>query len=209
MVYCDTSRWWGWGDPQAPSLLAERPELEAHLRRRLELDGAGPGLPIPELSRVELPASRLQASTRQQLERLVGPTGVDLSHEGRLRHSAGKSYVDLVRLRRGEIPNAPDAVVHPSTPEQVAALLEFAAAQDLAVVPFGGGTSVLGGVAPVDPGRNRPVLTLDLRSLDRLLEVDPVSRTALVEAGILGPALEAALEKQGLTVGHFPQSFEY
>ncbi|MBI4862534.1 MAG: FAD-dependent oxidoreductase [Candidatus Riflebacteria bacterium] len=207
-MFRDTSRWWGWGDPAAPSLLAERPDLASYLGDRLRLEGAA-GLAVPEIGQIELPGSRLDEAVRQALQRVLGPDGLDLSHEGRLRHCAGKSYVDLVRLRKGTVAAAPDAVAHPTTTDQVAALLALAAHHDLAVVPFGGGTSVVGGVAPIDPVARRPVLTIDLRSLDRVVEVDPVSRTATVEAGILGPALEASLESHGLTVGHFPQSFEF
>src|SRR5690606_17083195 len=116
---------------------------------------------------------------------------------------------DLLRLRRGELERFPEAVVYPGDEGAVAAVLRIAAEADLAVVPFGGGSSVVGGVEPLSGPGQAGALALDTTRLDRLVRVDSASGTATFQAGIDGPALEAALAAQGLTLGHFPQSFEH
>jgi alkyldihydroxyacetonephosphate synthase len=126
----------------------------------------------------------------------------------RIAHAAGRGYADLVRLRSGELEGAPDAVVLPSSHEQVRALLELCADRSIAVVPFGGGTSVVGGVAPLR-GQHDAVLALDMRRTSKLVDLDATSRTVTVEAGIRAAALERYLSERALTLGHFPQSFEY
>ena len=125
-----------------------------------------------------------------------------------MAHAAGRSYPDLVRLRSGDGSSAPDAVVMPGSAEHVRAALATCADERVAVVPFGGGTSVVGGVEPVSDGFAGAV-SIDLRRLDRVLSIDRTSLTATLEAGLNGPQIERALAAEGLTLGHFPQSFEY
>jgi alkyldihydroxyacetonephosphate synthase len=137
----------------------------------------------------------------------VGAAGVLTAHEQRVRRAAGSGYPDLIRLRTGTLANGPDGVVMPGSPEEVAAVLEVCAAEGVAVVPFGGGTSVVGGVEPLR-GEHGRVVSLDLGAL-REVSVDRRSLTATLGAGLRGPEAEAALARQGLTLGHFPQSFEY
>ncbi len=125
-----------------------------------------------------------------------------------MEHAAGKGYPDLVRLRAGEPEGAPDAVVYPDSHDQLRALLEYCAGRSLAVVPFGGGTSVVGGVAPLR-GAHSGALALDTGRMARVLELDGQSATVSVQAGMRAPALERYLAARALTLGHFPQSFEY
>ena len=125
----------------------------------------------------------------------------------RLLHATGRSYTDLVRARQGDYGHPPDVVVTPRTAAEVAAVLEWAEDETAVVVPFGGGTSVVGGVNP--PGGERPVVTLQTRAMGQVLEVDPVSRAAHIQAGATGPALEEQLRASGLTLRFYPQSFEY
>ena len=126
----------------------------------------------------------------------------------RLGHAAGRSYPDLIRLRSGDGASAPDAVVLPGSAAEVKAVLEACGKERVAVVPFGGGTSVVGGVEPLRDGF-AAVVSLDLGRLDRVVEVDRMSLTATLEAGLRGPDAERALGQEGLTLGHHPQSFEY
>jgi alkyldihydroxyacetonephosphate synthase len=128
--------------------------------------------------------------------------------DARVVHAAGKGYVDLVRQRAGDCAQAPDAVVYVRDRAQVAAVLEACVDEAVAVVPFGGGTSVVGGVEPLR-GDFPAVISLDLGGLDRLVAVDRPSLTAVLEPGMRGPRVEAALREHGLTLGHYPQSFEY
>ncbi len=127
----------------------------------------------------------------------------------RATHALGKSYSDVVRGFAGRFEHPPDFVARPQSESDVERVLEWCSAQTVAVIPFGGGTSVVGGVNPdVGPGFNG-VVSLDLCALDRVLEVDHVSRAALIQAGALGPVLESQLGEHSLTLRHFPQSFEF
>jgi alkyldihydroxyacetonephosphate synthase len=145
--------------------------------------------------RVEAPAS------------LAGVLSSD--RHDRVSHALGKAYRDVVRGFRGEFPNPPDLVAHPADESEVEAVLAWCAQEGLAAIPYGGGTSVVGGVEPRVGDDYPGAVSIDLRRLDRVLEVDGVSGAARIQAGILGPALEEGLREHGLTLRHFPQSFEY
>ncbi len=127
----------------------------------------------------------------------------------RAAHTYGKSFPDYVRGLVGDYSNAPDVVAYPRTEEEIVAVLDWAGGAQASVTPFGGGSSVVGGVEPrSDAVRHKAAVTIDLRELGRVLEVDKTSRAACIEAGAFGPALEAQLKPHGLTLRHFPQSFE-
>src|SRR5206468_3933894 len=138
----------------------------------------------------------------------LGGVEVRIDRAARVAHAAGRSYPDLVRLRAGALERAPDGVALPATAGQVAHVLAACAAAGVAVVPFGGGTSVVGGVDPLR-GAHAACLALDLRRLDRVVEVDGRSLLARLEPGLRGPALERELGRHGLTLGHAPQSWEF
>jgi alkyldihydroxyacetonephosphate synthase len=190
----------GWGDP------SRRTGLPPHARRWLDREvGLGrPSRPVP----LVLPPSALPAAARAALVDAVGSAHVLDDDDARARRAAGRSYVDLLRLRAGRPAAAPDAVVLPGSADEVEAVLRACSAHGVAVVPFGGGTSVVGGVEPLRGGA-AGVVTLDLRRLDRLLAVDHASLTATFEAGVRGPAAEGLLAEHGLQLGHLPQSFEH
>jgi alkyldihydroxyacetonephosphate synthase len=197
-------RWWGWGaDGHAPGL---PPHALRFLADALDITPR-PSPPVA-LSRVELAPSSIPPQTLSQLRAIVGEGAVRDDHAERVLHAAGKGYPDLVRLRAGAPDGAPDAVVLPSRAAEVAELLALCARESLAVVPFGGGTSVVGGVAPL-AGSHRGVVSLDTGRLADVVELDRESRTVTVGAGLRAPALERELARHGLTLGHFPQSFEY
>ncbi len=197
-------RWWGWGDPQ------HGPALNAHTLELLRETVGVADSPCPPvaLDAVKLAPTRLSADARAAL---VGAVGADAVRDDRLErvtHAAGKGYVDLVRMRAGEPAGAPDAIVLPDTHARLRALLELCASRGLAVVPFGGGTSVVGGVEPLI-GEHAAVIALDMSRIAQIAELDRESRIVTVGAGIRGPQLEAELAKEGLTLGHWPQSYEY
>ncbi|HEV2975607.1 MAG TPA: FAD-binding oxidoreductase [Solirubrobacteraceae bacterium] len=197
-------RWWGWGAPEHPQGLPA-----GALRFLAETVGTAPRPVAPvALSRVELAASTLDEPTLSQLRQIVGAEAVRSDHSERVLHAAGKGYPDLVRLRAGEPEGAPDAVVLPGDAAQVAAVLALCARRSLAVVPFGGGTSVVGGLAPLR-GAHGGVVSLDTTRLSGPIALDRESRTVTVGAGMRAPALERQLARHGLMLGHFPQSFEY
>jgi alkyldihydroxyacetonephosphate synthase len=192
-------KWWGWGDP------AKRAELgpEAVAMLRSELGQAEPTERV-ELEQVVAPAPRPLPA---EIAAAVGPAAVLDGREHRVRRAAGRSYPDLVRLRTGRLEDAPDAVVLPGSVAEVERVLEICSREGIAVVPFGGGTSVVGGVEPLRGGFER-LLSLDLRRLHDVA-IDRRSLTATLGPGLRGPDAEDALNAQGVTLGHFPQSFEY
>ena len=200
-----SERAWGWG-PDGPGRPGLAPGVGALLRRVLAVEDVPP--PRARLEEMSLPEPGLPRAARERLEAAVGRGAVDASSAARIRHAAGRSYEDLVRLRAGEVRGAPDLVLRPGSSDEVAAVLAACAEAEIAVVPFGGGTSVVGGVEP-ERGRFEAVVALDLARLDSMVGVDGRALTATFEAGVRGPAAEALLEGRGLTLGHFPQSFEY
>ncbi len=198
-------RWWGWGE-DGHEVNVPEPAL-ALLRDELGADPAARHAPVA-LEEVRLPEPRLPGAARERLEAAVGAGHVLDDRAARVAHAAGRSYPDLVRLRSGDASSAPDVVVAPGSADEVRALLDACAQARVAVVPFGGGTSVVGGVEPVSDGFEGAA-ALDLRRLDGLVEVDRASLTATLECGLLGPEAERRLGQHGVTLGHFPQSFEY
>ncbi|TXS52539.1 FAD-binding oxidoreductase [Streptomyces sp. uw30] len=195
--------WSGWGDPAKAAPL---PETVIGLLR--DLLGVKPRTAGPvALEDIAVPEPGLEPAARQALSAAVGgEEHVRTDAEARIRHTRGKSTPDLLRIRDGEVDDVPGAVVLPATHDDVLAVLRACAEHGLAVVPFGGGTSVVGGLAP---SRRGPFVALDLRRMDALLAVDPVSRTATLQPGLRGPQAEALLAEHGFTLGHFPQSFEW
>jgi len=192
---------WGWGfEDQQPT----REGVEGIARAvtdRLGFEVGEIEEPVP-LDAVELRDSRLRAPKR--LAEIFSDDRYD-----RIAHSLGKAYRDVVRGFRGEFPNPPDLVAYPESVEDVDFVLNFCADERAAAIPFGGGTSVVGGVEPRGLEEYHGVVSIDMRRMDRVLEVDPVSMAARIQAGATGPGLEEQLREHGLTLRHFPQSFEY
>ena len=197
-----STRWkfWGWG--------IEGTGLDAGEQKRLfdfyRTLGAPEGerRTVPDVAEIDLrpprvspPAPLAAICTSEPYERLL--------------HTYGKSFPEAVRIFARDFGNAPDVVASPRSEAEVVAVLDWAADADAAVIPFGGGSSVVGGVEPAVGESFAGTISLDLKGLDRLLEVDRTSRAARMQGGMLGPAIEAALKPHGLTLRHFPQSFEF
>jgi alkyldihydroxyacetonephosphate synthase len=191
---------WGWGfEDQQPSP-AEVREAASGLAAHLGMT----------LGEVEEPVALGEVALEPA--RVVAPTALAeicaSDDHARASHALGKSYSDVVRGFRGRFDHPPDFVARPREEAEVERLLEWCSDQRVAAIPYGGGTSVVGGVTPdVGPGYNGAV-SIDLRALDRVLEVDPISRAARIQGGASGPVLEGQLSEHGLTLRHFPQSFE-
>ncbi|GAA4629044.1 FAD-binding oxidoreductase [Actinoallomurus vinaceus] len=193
--------WNGWGDPDRATRL---PDSVVGLLRELLGVRPDPAPPVP-LEDLAPPAPRACA---RALEEIVGPDHVRTDDEARIRHTRGKSTLDLLRIRAGDARDAPDAVVLPGDHEEILAVLAQCSRERIAVVPFGGGTSVVGGLT-AEGESFAGVVALDLRRLDRLTALDAVSRTATLQAGLRGPRAEALLAERGYTLGHYPQSYEW
>ncbi|THA25641.1 FAD-binding oxidoreductase [Streptomyces sp. RKND-216] len=190
--------WWGWGradralsDEECTALGAQLPGLP------------DAPLPVPRVAGLDLPAPRV--APPPALAHAVTDAPPD-----RAGHTYGKAYRDVVRALHGDLAAAPDLVAYPRTEQEIADLLDWAGQHRVAVVPYGAGSSVVGGTEyrPGD-GDHAGVLSLDLSALGRVLEIDRASRAARVQAGVYGPALEEQLRPAGLTLRHFPQSFEF
>jgi alkyldihydroxyacetonephosphate synthase len=192
---------WGWGHEDQQPTPEQAREAAPVLAERL-------GMPLGEVEQaVPLERVRLVAPRVEIPPALAEICAAD--DHARASHALGKSYLDVVRGFRGDFQTPPDVVARPREEAELERLLEWCAAERLAAIPYGGGTSVVGGVTPaVGEGYNGAV-SIDLGAMDALLELDAVSRSARIEAGASGPALESALAEHGLTLRHFPQSFEY
>ena len=191
-------RWWGWGDPEVETGVEETVRQLLGERGIPTVDSAE----LPRIGELEIPPAR---ELPTELVEAAGPDALFTDHETRVRHANGHSLADLLARRGGRIESAPDAVVVPSGPAHVEAVLTAAGASGVAVIPFGGGTSVTGGL---NPEPDRVTISLDTVGLDSV-EIDPTSRTAWLGAGLRGPEAEGALNRAGFTLGHFPQSFEF
>jgi len=196
-------RWNGWGDPaKATSLPRSVRALLPLLLGRIRT----PAEPV-ELEDVRLDASALRPDDLAAFAEIVGHDRIDVSDDARIRHAGGRSTPDLLRRRRLH-QEAPDAVILPGDHEEVAGVLAAAADRGVAVIPFGGGTSVVGALDP-ERGAHRAVVSLDMRRLTGLLRFDPVSGDAVLGAGTSGPDAEALLGAHGYELGHYPQSFRH
>ena len=190
---------WGWG--YADEALSQ--QEEAHVAQLAAGLGAEhrPG-PAPRLEDFDLAPPRIAAP--EALVPILSATPYD-----RITHGYGKSFADMVRMQMREMHNPPDWVAFPRSEEDISALMDFAATSGAALIPFGGGSSVCGGVEPDVRGDYGAVISVDLQYLNRVVEVDNTSRAALIEGGALGPELEAELKPHNLTLRHYPQSFQF
>ncbi|MGQ0508532.1 MAG: FAD-binding oxidoreductase [Myxococcaceae bacterium] len=192
---------WAWGTQDRFPSEEKRRQLGEQAKALLDLAALSPQ-PLPSIESALLPSPLVEVPTRLQAFCVTDP-------QERVRHTYGKAYVDLVRAFGGDFSAAPDVVALPRNEEEVEQVMEWCGEKKLALLPFGGGTSVVGGVERPKGDRFEGAVSVDLRALNRVLEVDSVSRTARIQAGTLGPQLESQLAKHGFTLRHFPQSFEF
>jgi len=197
----------GWGHPQITFPMEDRPELWPFVRRKLGMERDLFCAPVP-LESIRLPASLLSRAQVDELGELVSPERVSTDERERLAHTFGKSFPDLWRARQGLIERAPDAVVWPRSHEDVIALVAWAKSAAAHIIPFGGGTNIVNALE-VKAEASGPVLSLDLRAMNRVLALNPTANLALIEAGATGPVLEEQLAERGFSLGHFPDSFEF
>lgn len=189
---------WAWGLESDEPTNQQRQQAAERLSRRYGAAVEAP--PVPTIGQVHLRAPRVQPPAA------LAAFCTTETHD-RAAHSYGKSYRDIVRAFRCDFANPPDFVAYPRDEAEVTAILEWCGEANVVAVPYGGGSSVVGGVEP--PAGDRPVVSIDLKELDRVLEIDATSHAARIQAGVLGPALEDQLRPHGFTLRHFPQSFEW
>ena len=193
-------RFYGWGYADE-TLNDEETALVRGSAQRLA--GTAPvEVTAPQIGDFDLPAPRIAVPAA--LAPMMSSTPYD-----RLVHSLGKSFADIVRMFMRDVPRPPDWVAFPKSEDDVAAILEWASGANVAVIPFGGGSSVCGGVEPDVGDGYAATVSLDLQYLCNVLEIDRTSRAARIQAGALGPELEGQLKPHGLTLRHFPQSLQF
>ena len=190
--------WWGWGYESEQIGGEELSQLLRVAGSLLRLNTTPLRLPEPDL--VDIPQPRIK------LPGLFDPICAT-DNFARLLHASGCSYKDVVRSLHGNVENPPDAVCFPRNESDIVALLDYCSAHGIAVIPYGGGSSVVGGVEPIVGDAFNGVISLDMAYMNRVMEVDSQSRAALIETGALGPDLERQLKEHGMTLRHFPQSF--
>ena len=194
-------KFWGWGyEGEGPGPLMVEVFLE-FLKARFGLEGFE-DVPAPSIDDIELRPPRFALPS--ELSGFCTDAKLD-----RLSHSYGKAFRDIVRALHGQYDNPTDYVAYPESEEQILALIRFCEAEGVSLTPYGGGSSVVGGVEPTRSASYKGTVTLDMRNFDAVLEVDETSRAARVQAGIYGPALESALKPYGLSPRFYPQSFEF
>jgi alkyldihydroxyacetonephosphate synthase len=197
-------KWNAWGDPAEAKPLSEG--IRSLLKQALGLEDSTTAELEPD--QVRLRPSALSPADREGLAAIVGADYCGIDDRARLLRAGGKSTLDLLRRKDSGVQDAPDAVLLPGNDEEVAAILRFCAEHSIAIVPFGGGTSVVGGLDPIR-GDFKAVVSLDLRRLNQFHSLDEVSGEAELGAGLTGPDAERLLGERGYSLGHFPQSFQF
>ena len=178
------------------------------MKSAIDIDVTKGPVPIAGLDTLPVPKSSAPAELRASLEAIVGSDNIKDGSLDRVVHAYGKGLRDLVRIRRGDMGRLPDIVVYPCTEEEIARIVRTALSTNAVVIPFGGGTNISGSLeAP--RSEVRPVISVDMSRMSRILEIDEVSRMARIQAGAFGPDVERNLNAKGWTLGHFPDSFNH
>ena len=201
-------KWWGWGDEETAFDISNRPDLWPYVRTSLGLpEEVTLSRPV-NFESISMPAQKINHEFLRKIRECLGLDRVKDDKKERLTHAFGKSFRDLWRMRRGQVNYAPDCVLYPETEEEVGLIVAAAVRHQVGIVPFGGGTNIAGCLEPLET-QSRMNVSVDMRRMNRLLELDAESETARFQAGVLGPELETQLGRSGFTLGHFPDSFRY
>ena len=194
-------KFWGWGYADELFSAEEEKNIDSRIAKTFQLDDIET-LPIPKVEDIDLPKPRLGAPSA--LSKVLSD-----DKEERLNHTYGKSFPDAARSLLKDFSSPPDLVAFPNTEDELINVMDWCDESNIAVIPYGGGSSVCGGVETQVGDSYSGVVSLDLRNLNKIIEIDKESRSARIQAGILGPDLEADLKKENLTMRHYPQSFEF
>ena len=199
-------KWWGWGAEGIQFSFADKPKFAPFVMDVIGVDVTKPAPRVAELSSFDIPTTQLSADLRAALVDAIGEEYVVEDDEYRVIHAFGRGVRDLVRVRRGQFGRLPDAVVYPGSEDDVVVIVNAAVAHDAVVIPYGGGSNIVGALEAV-PTETRQVLSIDMGRMNKVLEIDGASGLARIQAGVLGPDMEVQLNAKGWTMGHFPDSF--
>jgi alkyldihydroxyacetonephosphate synthase len=200
-------KWSGWGDEKKSFPMEQKPTLWPWIRSKLGIIVEEKTLPVDRAS-VKLASPCLNKAFVKDIKKILDPKHILTDDNERLLHTYGKSYPDLIRVRRGEIRRAPDMVLLPESHNDVEKIVASAQENNVSVIPFGGGTNIVGCTEPL-AAKDQMTVSLDLRLLSKLISIDKKSNTAVFQPGAKGPDLEEQLAKHGYSLGHYPDSFEY
>jgi len=201
-------KWWGWGVEGVSFHHEDKPAFAAFVKKAIDIDLSRPAKTDVSFDSLPIPDVAIPSDLLEDLRDAVGDGHVHTDAMERIIHTYGKSIRDLMRLRAGDIPRIPDVVVYPADEDEVQLLVDRAVAADAVLIPFGGGSNISGSLqAPAD--ETRPVISVDLGRLNRVLDIDTGSGLARIQAGALGPDIEEQLNQRGWTLGHFPDSFTH
>ena len=194
-------KFWGWGYDDELLSSEEENNIDQRIAKTFQLDHVE-RIEIPKISDIDI--NKPLFSTPSSLKKILSDDKLE-----RLNHAYGKSFPDSARSILGDFSSPPDYVAFPETQNEITSILDWASENNVAVIPYGGGSSVCGGVETNVGSDYAGVISLDMKNINSILEIDKTSRTALIEGGILGPHLESQLKEHDLTMRHYPQSFEF
>ena len=194
-------KFWGWGYDNELLSDEEEKSIDRRIAKTFDLDDVQ-AIKIPDADDIEIPESKIKSP--KSLENLFTDNKIE-----RLNHSYGKSFPDSARSLLGLFPSPPDLIAFPNSENEITNILDWASSNDIAVIPYGGGSSVCGGVETAVGHEYKGVISLDMKNINSIVDIDKDSRTAVIQGGILGPDLETKLKEHDLTMRHYPQSFEF
>jgi alkyldihydroxyacetonephosphate synthase len=201
-------KWWGWGDEHITFSHDDKPDLAPFVRDKIGIDFDGVREPLIDFDALPIDAPVLAPEFSAALAGVLRANQITSDAMERVVHTYGKSLRDLLRMRRGDLGRLPDVIVYPESEDDVVAIMNVALGHNAVVIPFGGGTNIAESLEP-PRGEVRTVVSVDMRRMNAIIEIDDVARQARVQAGVLGPHLEEQLNAKGYTFGHFPDSFTY
>jgi alkyldihydroxyacetonephosphate synthase len=209
MTDVEHMKWWGWGVEGVGFHHEDKPGFAPFVLQAVGLDLAtAERAQQPEFDALDLAEANVSSALLSSLTDIVGADFVTTEAMDRVVHTYGKSLRDLVRIRTGRIERAVDVVVYPADEDDVQRIVDAAVAENAVLIPFGGGSNIAGSLEPV-PGETRTIVSLDMGRMNSVIDIDTDSGLARIQAGALGPHLEAQLAAQGWTIGHFPDSFTH
>ncbi|MCX7119685.1 MAG: FAD-binding oxidoreductase [Legionellales bacterium] len=200
-------KWWGWGAEGKEANLSNMPKFLPYVEDLLGCDTTQKQA-IIALDDITLPSVIENNDFVQWMQKTFSIDQLQQDKKARLIHSYGKSYRDLARIRQGQFVRIPDLVVFPNNQNEVSLLINAAIAHNVCLIPFGGGTNIVGALES-HQHESRMIVSVDMSRMNQVLEIDVISHTALIQAGAFGPEIEAQLNTKGFTLGHFPDSFEF
>ncbi len=208
MLNIEQMKWWGWGGDQIEFDMESKPELWPYIVDVVGIEGEIKHTPPVKFEDIELPQQNLNDGFINTIKPSIDTERFKLDKMERLVHSYGKSFRDLLRIRNGIVKASPDCVIYPLSEDEISKIINASNDYDVVIIPFGSGSNIAG-CLEANNGNGRMVVSLDMKLMDKVISVDKESNTARIQAGSMGPLMEKQLNSYGVTLGHFPDSFEY